>query len=296
MSLFSSRIWQGLAQHCGKTLLKEGRAIRGGQRSSCRDHFHFVELHAAGEKLHELMRLDPGGIDVDQEQVRLHFLRQRTAFEDRFGNLHAKPAVCAERFAQQSPEVPIRLDDQHANLVPLDPVERQPMSLHESDQLLKRNSAILAPGDPITAQLAGIEPLGDRPRGHLAQPGAPGRWSARRGPDPARRVSPSPGHGPRISSARYMSASRGATITCPRPPREVKGPFNPAHRCGEGADLIGARRRAASMWRHKGSLASREQAGCHVNDSARPFARRGRLSAFRRPRASGKYLRTSCAI
>ncbi len=45
------------------------------------------------------------------------------------------------------------------------------MHSHKSDQLVERNAAVLAPRYAISAKLAAVEPLGDRPWGDIANLG-----------------------------------------------------------------------------------------------------------------------------
>ena len=45
------------------------------------------------------------------------------------------------------------------------------MSFHETDELRHRDAAILASGDAVAAELTGIEPLGNRAWGDVADPG-----------------------------------------------------------------------------------------------------------------------------
>ena len=45
------------------------------------------------------------------------------------------------------------------------------MHSHESDQLVERNAAVLAPGDAVSSKLTAVEPLGDGPWGDIANLG-----------------------------------------------------------------------------------------------------------------------------
>ena len=50
-------------------------------------------------------------------------------------------------------------------------VERHAVLLHEADELVERDAAVLAAGDAVAVQGAGVEPLADGSRGDVADLG-----------------------------------------------------------------------------------------------------------------------------
>ena len=75
-----------------------------------------------------------------------------------------------EHLPREFTKIAVGIDDQDAYMPGLQFAQRDPVNFHESNKLLERDTAILAAGNPVAAELAGVEPLRHGARRHVTNP------------------------------------------------------------------------------------------------------------------------------
>ena len=81
------------------------------------------------------------------------------------GNLDVILGFVFQNFFQHFNDVLFAVDDQDSCAPGHEAVERHAVVLHESDQLIQRDSPVLAAGDAIAVQRTGVEPFAHAVRG-----------------------------------------------------------------------------------------------------------------------------------
>ena len=103
--------------------------------------------------------------------MRAELLGGDAGGEAALGDLDFVLGLVLEDLLEHLDDVLLVVDDQDARAAGHQPVERHAVLLHEADELVERDPAVLAAGDAVAVQGAGVEPLADGPRGDVADLG-----------------------------------------------------------------------------------------------------------------------------
>jgi hypothetical protein len=101
---------------------------------------------------------------VQEDDVRAEFFRADAGGESAFADLDFVLRFVFEDLLEDLDDVLLVIDDEDARRAGHEAVQRHAVLLHETDQLIQRDAAVLAAGDAIPVQGAGIEPLADGSR------------------------------------------------------------------------------------------------------------------------------------
>src|SRR5262249_13602487 len=126
-------------------------------------------LGVAAQVLRDLQALGAAHRQVHDDRVGVEALGLDAGLEAAVGHLVLVIFVLGQQLLQPLDEQRLGADDQ--DFVPpffLELAQRHAVLFEEADEVLARDPAVLAAGDAVAAQAAGIEPLADRPGRDLA--------------------------------------------------------------------------------------------------------------------------------
>ena len=140
------------------------RLILAGQG----DDERLLERRNAPQVLGDLQRLAPSHRQVDDDGIGVKTVGGLAGLEAAVGHLVLVILVVGQQFLEPVDEQLLGADDQ--NLVPallFECPQGHVVLFEEADELVAGDAPILAAGNTVAAQLAGIEPLAHRPRRDL---------------------------------------------------------------------------------------------------------------------------------
>ena len=106
-----------------------------------------------------------------QDDVRAELIGGDAGGEPALGDLDFVLRLVFENFLEHFDDVLFVIDDEDARLSGHQTVQRHAVLLHEADELVQRNAAVLRAGNSVAVQRAGVEPLADGSRGDVADLG-----------------------------------------------------------------------------------------------------------------------------
>src|SRR5205823_2094533 len=148
--------------------LLRGGLVLAGQPDDQRPGVRLV-LAEVGD---DLDRLGPAQPEVDDDRVRVEAAGEDAGLEPAVGQRELEVFVFRQELPEPVVEELLGADEEH--LVPLlflQLPERHAVLFEEPDELLPGDAAVLAAGDAVPLEPAGVEPLRDGPGGDLTDLG-----------------------------------------------------------------------------------------------------------------------------
>ena len=123
-----------------------------GQLAAHGDHLGELKVGVLLHLLGDLRRVDVRQVHVQQDDVGAELLGGDAGGEPALGDLDLVLGLVLEDLLEHLDDVLLAVDDQDAGAAGHQPVERHPVMLHEPDELVERDAAVLAAGDAVAVQ------------------------------------------------------------------------------------------------------------------------------------------------
>src|SRR5688500_7736922 len=162
---------EGLAQEPVEALGAEALGLVVGELAAHRDDLRELKVLVALDGLAHLARVDVAQVHLEEDNVRAELLGGDAGREAALGDLDLVLGLVLEDLLEHLDDVLLVVNDHDARLPGHQPVEGHAVLLHEADELVERDAAVLAAGDAVAVQRAAVEPLADSSRRDVADLG-----------------------------------------------------------------------------------------------------------------------------
>ena len=168
MARMTSLEFAGVGHGAVESLLEQGGDFGFTEPVGDGDDLGGVEVVAGPDIAADVGGVDVLGHQVDQDHMGQKFLGDQSGVEAVFRDLDVVVLSVLELGGQAGGRGDIAVDDHDPGSAHFQGVGRDRVGLHESDQLPGGNPPVPGTGNAISLELAAVEPLGDGPRGHIA--------------------------------------------------------------------------------------------------------------------------------